>query len=143
MSYTIFTSMATCQMENLGTSEEVALSVYDYCVKHPDKIPPVLDECDSDEFVFEIQHYIHCDVSELLPEDHNLMIYWDTEDENCCNKQVFDFLINHFMLLQSSKYMKVAWSMTDSRTGNKVGIDFYNQKGQKIDVESLISFYQD
>lgn len=134
MSYTTFGAVATCTIEGFTDTASVALAVYDYLVNHPDEIPDGLDDddMDSDEVVFNIESYMDLD-------GDNLTISYHSENDGNYNSEIFDFLTSHFATLQSSPFMKVNWSVDDSRDGLSSGTDYYGKDSNRIDVDSILS----
>lgn len=133
MSFSFSRATATCTVASLGTPREVALSIYDYFVNHPDEIPPDLDDLDSDDFVLEIENYIGCN-------GETLTLSYDTEQSNN-SSEVFDWLFSHFVFLQSSLFMKCTWCVEDSRTGIDYDINYYDRNNKLLDVEAVLEIY--
>jgi hypothetical protein len=127
-----YSAVATCTIpEGTPTAESVAMAVYDFIVNHPEiKIPEYTEEFNSDEFYEELLPY-------LQVEDNLLVISYDGSSPENGNwrDQMFNFLVNHFVTLQTSDYMMVVW-----QTGDNYGTDYYGKDG-KIDIEEAIKFY--
>lgn len=131
MSYTACSAVATCTIAGLDSTETAALTVYDYLVNHPDKIPLALDDYDSDEVVHAIANYLELD-------GNNLTISYSTEDSDSYDSEVFDFLSSHFACLQTSPFMEVTWVVDDSRNGHSAHTDYYDRSGKQIDIRAIL-----
>lgn len=134
MSYTTASATATCKIEGFNSADELALSIYDYLVNHPDEIPEGLDDddMDSDDVVDAISSYLEINNSTLV-------IAYNCENDGNFSSDVFDFLTSHLSMLQSSHYMTVAWSVLDSRTGSSSGTEYIDRKGDIIDVDAILT----
>lgn len=136
MSTIASSAKATFTLSGFETSEALALSVYDYLTNHPDEIPEGLDDddYDSDTVVEMISDYLEVDGDKVT-------IKYGTEEDGCYSSNVFDFLTSHFAPLQTGLYMTVEWLVDDSRSGYSSGTDYYDQKGNPIDIEAAITNY--
>ena len=136
MSYTASSAKATFTLSGFETSEALALSVYDYLTNHPDEIPEDLDDndYDSDKVVEMISAYLEVNGDKIT-------VKYGTEEDGCYDSGVFDFLTSHFAPLQTGLFMTVTWLVDDSRNGYESGTDYYDQKGNLIDVEAAITGY--
>lgn len=133
MSYTSCAAVAICTVPDLSNAKEAALAVYDYCVNHPDEIPESLEEYDSDDFVLAIECYLDFD------DQGSLVISYDSEADGNFDYEVFDFLVSHFACLQSSPFMEVSYSSSDSRRGTQGRTDYYSRAGELIDVRAVLT----
>lgn len=134
MSYTAFSATATCKIEGFNSAHELAESIYDYLVNHPDEMPEGLDDddMDSDNVVDTISAYLYINGSELT-------ISYDTENDGNYASDVFDFLTLHLAMLQSSHFMTVNWNCLDSRTGSSGGTQHLDRKGDIIDIDAILT----
>ena len=142
MSYTAFSATATCKIEGFKSAEELALSIYDYLVNHPDETPESLDDdnMDSDDVVNAISSYlkINC-IFGYSYLGSKLTISYDTENSDNYASDVFDFLTSHLAMLQSSYFMTVNWNCLDSRTGSSGGTQYLDRKGDIIDIDVILT----
>lgn len=141
MSTTNSFAVARCQIKGLNTTESAAFAVYDYLVNHPDEIPDVLADCDSDDCINQLKSYLW--ISDDHPpaaEVYDLIISYSTEQDNS-DSSVFDCLVKHFSILQSSLFMEVTWVVEDSRTGFSAGTNYYDRSGTQIDVRTALTAY--
>jgi hypothetical protein len=125
---------ATCSIPpSLASVNEIALSVYDYLVNHPEEITDDLNDLgdDSDEFVENISSYLSLDRGVL-------QIGYSTDESFNDNSAVFDFLSHHFSCLQTSLFMKVVWIVADTKSYS-AGTDYYDRSGQRINVDFILA----
>ena len=133
MSYISFSATATCKIEGFKSADELALSIYDYLVNHPDEIPGSLDDdMDSDDAVDTISNYLEINGSELA-------ISYDTENDGNYANDVFDFLKSHLATLQSSYFMTVNSSYYDTRNDSSGSTHYLDRKGDIIDIDAILT----
>lgn len=137
MASVVFSSAsATCSIPpSLSSVSEIALSVYDYLINHPEEITDDLNDLgdDSDEFVENISGYLSLDRGVL-------QISYSTDESFNDNSAVFDFLSHHFSCLQTSLFMKVIWIVADTKSYS-AGVDYYDRSGQMIDVDFVLNSF--
>jgi hypothetical protein len=135
MSYTQSSATATCTVAGVDNAQAAALLVYDYLVANPDEIPDSLDydDIDSDDAVEQIETY-------LSIADGKLTIHLDSEsDSQNHDSSIFDLLCDFFAERQTSLYMTVNWVTNDSYRGISAGAHYYDQRGELIDVDNLLT----
>jgi hypothetical protein len=135
-SVTFASSSATCSIPlSLASVKEIALSVYDYLVNHPEEITDDLNDLgdDSDEFVENISSYLSLDRGVL-------QISYSSDEPLNDNSAVFDFLSHHFSCLQTSLFMKAVWIVADTKSYS-AGVDYYDKSGQMIDVDFVLNSF--
>ncbi len=145
MASVVFASAsATCSIPpSLSSVSEIALSVYDYLVNHPEEITDDLNDLgnDSDEFVENISSYLSLDRGVL-------QISYSTDEVSeesgtgliNSSSAVFDFLSSHFSCLQTSLFMRVVWIIGDTKPFS-AGVDYYDRSGQVIDVDFVLNSF--
>jgi hypothetical protein len=130
---------ATCSIAGFDNKTDVALSVYDYLVNHPDEIPEPLndDDLDSDAVVHLIESYLEIDSPGILT-----IHYFDDNvisDQNDWSSDVFDFLTEHFACLQTSHFMEVNWISFNGCCDPSSGTNYYGQDSKLIDIKSILN----
>lgn len=132
MSYTQHTATATCEITSVLDTNDLISQTYDYLTNHEDEAPTELLNCDCfDRFADVLELYVTL-------EGNNLTISADTEENNS-DVEIFDFLIDHYACLMSSKFMKVVWISYDSRGGLSADCTYYDNQGNLIDIERMLS----
>lgn len=137
MSVTYSGSTATLTIEGYDNVNDLADSVLDYLINHPDDIPSQLDEddCDSDVAAQILRSYFTLDGNKLT-------IRYGSEDNGyATSSDTFDFLSSHLCNLMSSSYMKVDRVVENSRTGYSSGTDYYEKGNNEIDVDAALAAY--
>lgn len=131
MSYAQYSSTATCKIKPQSLKDLIT-DLWDYCTNHEDEVPEDLLSYCEDEFTAEISYYFY-----LLGED--LTIQYDSEDDHAYSSDVFEFLSAHYAHFMTSKFMKVTWSIYNSRGGISSGTDYYDTNNNLIDIESILN----
>jgi hypothetical protein len=144
MASVVFASAsATCSIPpSLSSVSEIALSVYDYLVNHPEEITDDLNDLgDDDEFVENISSYLSLDrgVLQISYSTGEVSEESGTGPINS-SSAVFDFLSSHFSCLQTSLFMRVVWIVGDTKSFS-AGVDYYDRSGQMIDVDFALNSF--
>lgn len=132
MSYTQHTATATCEITGVLDTRDLISQVYDYLTNHKDKAPTELlnSKC-FDHFADILELYVVVD-------DGTLTISVDTEENNYDN-EIFDFLVDHYVHLMVSKFMKIVGICHDSRDGLSADCIYYDNQGNLIDIERMLN----
>lgn len=105
MSYTQHTAIATCTIANVLDTNDLISNVYDYLTNHEDEGPTSLLDCETfEEFADQLEPYVQL-------EDNTLTITLDTDESNN-DSEVFDFMVEHYTHLMTSKFIKVVGLLT-------------------------------
>lgn len=132
MSYTQHTATATCEVTGVLDTNDLISQVYDYLTSHEDEAPTELLNCDCfDQFADTLEAYVSL-------ENHTLTISADTEETNS-DMEIFDFLVDRYAQLMTTKFMKVTWISYDSRGGLSADCTYYDTQGNLIDIERMLS----
>jgi len=131
MSYTQHTAVATCTIANVLDTNDLISNVYDYLTNHEDEAPTSLLNCETfEEFADQLEPYVQL-------EDNTLTITLDTDESNN-DSEVFDFMVEHYTHLMTSKFIKVVWVTYDSRAGLSGDAYYYNTEGE-IDIANILN----
>ena len=132
MSYAQHTASAICEVTNVLDTADLISQIYDYLTNHEDETPTELLNCECYEHFADIlETYVEV-------ENNTLVISADTEENNS-DMEIFDFLLNHYCLLMTSKFMKATWISYDSRGGLSADCTYYDNKGDLINIERMLS----
>lgn len=146
MSYTTSNSIATCKVpfENVN---DLLDSIIFYLKDNRQEIQDGLltnfwqsycDENESDDVNFDtlkglLSNYLK------MESPNNLEILRDSEDSECYDSDVFEFLVNHITYLQTSEFMEVIHHTEDSRDGHSQDVCYYDLGGGYYTAEELAS----
>lgn len=132
MSYTQHTVSAVCEVTNVLDTADLISQVYDYLTNHEKETPTELLNCESyEQFADILETYV-------TVENNRLVISIDTEENNY-DMEIFDFLLDHYCHLMTSKFMKVTWICYDSRAGLSADCTYYDNKGNILDIERILN----
>jgi ATP adenylyltransferase/5',5'''-P-1,P-4-tetraphosphate phosphorylase II len=132
MSYTQHTATAVCEITNVLDTADLISRIHDYLTNHEDEAPTELLNCECYEHFADILEMF------VVVENNVLTISADTEENNS-DIEVFDFLLDHCCHLMSSKFMKVTWISYDSRGGLSADCTYYDNQGNLINIERMLS----
>jgi hypothetical protein len=133
MSYTQFVATATltvCEGFNLQSYLD---AISERCVK-------------EENFIFEeygeAGGKVDVDFSSYVRESGgNILIEVDTEEYNS-NSEVWDWLIDQFIPVMKSDYVKVKSATIDSRSGVDIDFSLYSKMGKVVDLDEILQTYE-
>lgn len=133
MSYTQFVATATltvCESFNL---ESYFDAISERCVK-------------EENFIFgeygENNGKVDIDFSYYVRESSgNILIECDTEEYNS-NSEVWDWLIDQFIPVMTSDYVKIKSATIDSRSGVDIDFVLYSKAGKFVDLDEILQTYE-
>jgi hypothetical protein len=134
MSYTQFSAQASCEVVKGFNLDSFLNGLMKRCVQEDNFIADnygVIDEelCDLDF------HYYVTQVG------NRIQIHLDTEEGECGDSEVFEWLTQQFIPVMTSRYLRVDSVTVDSRDGTSCFIQFYGKNGD-ISVDDLLAHYE-
>jgi len=133
MSYTQFVSTATLTVVDGFNLESFLNGIAERCVK-------------EENFIFE---FYGLDSNDMLDVDFgdyvrqlgdNILIENDTEEINS-NSEVWDWLVDQFVPVMTSRFMEIKSASIDSREGVSVDVAYLGKDNQYISTDDLIKNY--
>jgi hypothetical protein len=132
MSYTQFVATATCTVVDGFNLESYLDAIATRCVK-------------EENFIFD--HYgeedgkVDVDFSAYVRQlGDKVLIECDTEESNG-NSEVWDWLVDQFVPVMTSRFMEIKSATIDSREGTDVHVAYLGKNGNYISTDDLIKNY--
>jgi hypothetical protein len=132
MSYTHFTSTATCDVVENFNLESFLDGLAQRCIREENFIFDEFGEVDG-KLDLNFNNYVR-------HVGDKMVIELDTEECNN-NSEVWDWLLDQFLPVMMSKVMRINSASYDSRTGMESDVTFYSKDGTILSVENLIEAY--
>ena len=133
MSYTQFVSTATCTVVDGFNLQSYLDAISTRCVKEENFIFDFYGLDSNDELDVDFGDYVRQVGDKIL-------IECDTEEINS-NGNVWDWLIDQFIPVMTSRFMEVKSTTIDSRSGVDVDIFYLDKNGTSINTDDLIQNY--
>jgi hypothetical protein len=133
MSYTQFVATASCSVVDDFNLQSYLDGLSVRCVKEENFIFEFYGVDFNDELDVDFANYVRISGGKLL-------IEYDTEEINS-NSEVWDWLIDQFLPVMTSQFMKIQSSSIDSRSGVESDVYFYDKNGTCISTDELIENY--
>jgi hypothetical protein len=132
MSYTHFISTATCDVVENFNLESFLDGLAQRCISEPNFI--------FDEFG-EVNGKLDLDFNDYVRQvADKIIVEIDTEECNN-NTDVWDWLLDQFLPIMTSKVMRIDGANYNSRTGMESDVSFYSKEGTILSVDNLIEAY--
>jgi hypothetical protein len=132
MSYTHFTSTATCDVVENFNLESFLDGLAQRCISEPNFIFDEFGEVDG-KLDLNFNDYVY-------HVGDKMVIEVDTEECNN-NSEVWDWLLDQFLPIMTSKVMRINSASYDSKSGMESDVTFYSKDGTILSVENLIEAY--
>lgn len=132
MSYTHFTSTATCDVVENFNLESFLDGLAQRCIREENFIFDEFGEVDG-KLDLDFNDYVRQVADKIIVEI-------DTEECNN-NTDVWDWLLDQFLPIMTSKVMRIDGANYNSRTGMESDVTFYIKDGTILSVENLIEAY--
>jgi hypothetical protein len=132
MSYTHFISTATCTVVENFNLESFLDGLAKRCISETNFIFDEFGEVDG-ELDLDFNAYVRQVADKIIVEI-------DTEKCNS-NTDVWDWLLDQFLPIMTSKVMRIDSANYNSRNGMESGVTFYSKDGTILSVENLIEAY--
>lgn len=133
MSYTQFVATASCLVVDDFNLQSYLDGLSVRCVEEENFIFEFYGLDSNDNLDLDFADYVCISGRKLL-------IECDTEELNS-NSDVWDWLIDQFLPVMTSRFMEVKSSTIDSRSGVDVNISYYDKNGTSINTDDLIRNY--
>ena len=132
MSYTQFVATATCTVVDGFNLESYLDAISQRCVKEENFIFEEYGEEDGK---------VDVDFSSYVREQgDNILIECDTEEINS-NSEVWDWLVDQFVPVMTSRFMEIKSATIDSRSGVDVHVAYLGKDNNYISTDDLIKNY--
>jgi hypothetical protein len=132
MSYTHFTSTATCDVVENFNLESFLDGLAQRCIREENFIFDEFGEVDG-KLDLNFNNYVR-------HVGDKMVIELDTEECNN-NSEVWDWLLDQFLPIMMSKVMRIDSASYDSKSGMESDVSFYTREGRTLSVEKLIKAY--
>jgi hypothetical protein len=132
MSYTHFTSTATCDVVENFNLESFLDGLAQRCISELNFIFDEFGEVDG-KLDLDFNNYVR-------HVGDKMVIELDTEECNN-NSEVWDWLLDQFLPVMMSKVMRIDSASYDSKSGMESDVSFYTREGRTLSVEKLIKAY--
>ena len=134
MSYTQFVATATltvCAGFNLQSYLD---AISERCVKEENFIFDFYGLDSNDELDVDFGNYVR-------QVGDNVLIECDNEEINS-DSEVWDWLIDQFIPVMTSDYVKIKSATIDSRSGVDIHFSLYSKMGKVVDLDEILQNYQ-
>jgi hypothetical protein len=132
MSYTQFVSTATLTVVDGFNLQSYLDAISVRCVKEENSIFDEFGEVDGKVDV-DFGAYVH-------QNDDVILIECDTEEYNS-NSEVWDWLVDQFVPVMTSRFVEIKSACVDSRDGVEVDVAYLGKDGKYITTTDLIQNY--
>jgi hypothetical protein len=132
MSYTHFTSTATCDVVENFNLESFLDGLAQRCISELNFIFDEFGEVDG-KLDLDFNDYVRQVADKIIVEI-------DTEECNN-NTEVWDWLLDQFLPIMMGKVMRIDSASYDSKSGMESDVSFYTREGTTLSVEKLIKAY--
>jgi hypothetical protein len=132
MSYTHFTATATCEVVENFNLDSFLDGLAQHCVREENFIFDEFGE-DDGKLDLDFNNYVRHVGDKIIVE---------TDSEECNNNtEVWDWLLDQFLPIMTSKVMRIDSANYNSRTGMESDVSFYSKEGTILSVDNLIEAY--
>lgn len=138
MSYTQFVATAKCQVADNFDLKDSLVSVVDFLGNHEDDYNFLFDSYSDhthDDWVSLLEDYVTL-------HGNTLLINCDTEDD-CGNSEVWDFLVDAYLPMMTSKLMEINTGTIDSRSGFDCGTSYYTKEGKFFGSDDIYALIEE
>ncbi len=132
MSYTQFIATATCTVVDDFNLQSYLDALSERCVKEENFI---FEENGEDNGKVDVDFNAY--VRQL---GDNILIECDTEESNY-DSQLWDWLMDQFVPVMTSRFMEIKSASVDSREGVSVNVAYLGKDNQYISTDDLIKNY--
>jgi hypothetical protein len=132
MSYTQFVATATCTVVDGFNLESYLDAISQRCVKEENFI---FEEYGEEDGKVDVDF---ADYVRMLGD--NILIECDTEEINS-NSEVWDWLVDQFVPVMTSRFMEIKSATIDSRSGVDVHVAYLGKDNNYISTDDLIKNY--
>jgi len=133
LSYTQFVATASCLVVDDFNLQSYLDGLSVRCIEEENSIFKFYGLDSNDNLDVDFADYVSISGGKLL-------IECDTEELNS-NGDVWDWLIDQFIPVMTSRFMEVKSTTIDSRSGVDVNISYYDKNGTSINTDDLIRNY--
>jgi hypothetical protein len=133
MSYTQFVATATCTVVDGFNLQSYLDALSERCVKEENFIFEFYNLDSNDELDIDFGDYVR----QL---DDKVLIECDTEEINS-NSEVWDWLVDQFLPVMTSRFVEIKSASIDSREGVDVDVAYLGKNGKYITTTDLIQNY--
>ena len=133
MSYTQFVATATCTVVDGFNLQSYLDAISTRCVKEENFIFEFYGLDLNDELDVDFGDYVR-------QNGDNVLIECDTEEINS-NSEVWDWLVDQFVPVMTSRFMEIKSASIDSREGVSVDVAYLGKDNQYISTDDLIKNY--
>jgi hypothetical protein len=133
MSYTQFFSTATCTVVDEFNLQSYLDAISERCVKEENSI--------FEFYGLDSNNLLDVDFADYVRQlGDTILIECDTEEINS-NSAVWDWLIDQFVPIMTSRFVTIKSATVDSRNGVNVGVSYLDKNKQYISTDDLIENY--
>jgi hypothetical protein len=132
MSYTQFVSTATLTVVDGFNLQSYLDAISVRCVKEENSI---FDEFDEENGKVDVDFSAY-----VRQNDDVILIECDTEEYNS-NSEVWDWLVDQFVPVMTSRFVEIKSASIDSRDGVEVDVAYLGKDGKYITTTDLIQNY--
>ena len=132
MSYTQFVSTATCTVVDGFNLQSYLDAISTRCVKEQNFLFEEYGE-ENGKIDIDFDAYVR-------QVGDNVLIECDTEESNC-NSEVWDWLVDQFLPVMTSRFVEIKSATIDSRSGVDVHVAYLGKDNNYISTDDLIKNY--
>jgi len=133
MSYTQFFSTATCTVVDEFNLQSYLDAISERCVKEENSI--------FEFYGLDSNNLLDVDFADYVRQlGDTILIECDTEEINS-NSEVWDWLIDQFVPIMTSRFVTIKSATVDSRNGVNVDVSYLDKNKQYISTDDLIENY--
>jgi hypothetical protein len=133
MSYTQFFSTATCTVVDEFNLQSYLDAISERCVKEENSI--------FEFYGLDSNNLLDVDFADYVRQlGDTILIECDTEEINS-NSEVWDWLIDQFVPIMTSRFVTIKSATVDSRNGVYVDVSYLDKNKQYISTDDLIENY--
>lgn len=137
MSYTQFSAQASCEVVEEFNLDSFLDGLMKRCIQEDNFIAHNygLDPENEDFCDFDFHYYVQQTGKEI-------QIFLDTEESEYGDSSVFDWIVEQFIPVMSSRYLRVESVTMNSRSGNSCYVAFHEKNGNVLTVDDLLRAYE-
>jgi hypothetical protein len=133
MSYTQFFSTATCTVVDEFNLQSYLDAISERCVKEENSI--------FEFYGLDSNNLLDVDFADYVRQlGDTILIECDTEEINS-NSEVWDWLIDQFVPIMTSRFVTIKSATVNSRNGVNVDVSYLDKNKQYISTDDLIENY--
>lgn len=136
MSYTQFSAQASCEVVEGFNLDSFLNGLMKRCIEEDNFIWDKYGDTDEGTLPDIDFHYYVKQTGKTID------FYLDTEENEYGNSEVFDWLVQQFIPVMTSRYLKVEGVTMNSRMGNSCYTLFIDKEGNQITVDDLLRAYE-